>query len=91
MTAASALECQMFTPPQLAKRYGVTADKVVRWILAGELAALNLATTTIGRPRFKISPEAVEAFERRRAVLSPPAGRSPCRRRKTQAGVKEFF
>lgn len=60
------------TPPRLARRYGVSVDKVVRWILAGELEALNLATSPSGRPRYKITEEAIQAFERRRTVLCPP-------------------
>ena len=63
---------KVWTPPQLAKRYGVSTDKIVRWILAGELSAMNLATVTTGRPRYKITQAAVEAFEARRAILSPP-------------------
>jgi hypothetical protein len=66
---------EVFTPPQLAKRYRVSCDKIVRWILAGELAAMNLATTTSGRPRYRITAEALAAFEARRAVLSPPPRR----------------
>lgn len=75
MVIADALKAwtpPIWTPPKLAKYYGVSTDKVVRWILAGELAAINLATTTTGRPRYKITQEAVEAFEARRAILSPP-------------------
>ena len=73
--ARQATESEIFTPPQLAKRYGVNVDKVIRWILAGELAAMNLATRADGRPRYKITREAVEAFEARRAILSPPPRR----------------
>jgi hypothetical protein len=71
-------ERKVWTPPELARRYGVNPDKVVSWIDAGELAAMNLATTTGGRPRYKITDEAVQAFEARRAVV--PA--APVRRRK---------
>jgi hypothetical protein len=78
----------IFTPPKLGKRWGVSPDKVVRWILAGELAALNLAASPTGRPRYKITAEAVEAFETRRAVLCPPPRRP---RRKRLASVTEYF
>jgi transposase len=69
------MPANFLTPPQLAKRYGVSADKVVGWILAGELAAVNLATVANGRPRYKIAEEAVQVFEQRRAVVSPPPRR----------------
>jgi hypothetical protein len=72
---AAAIDAEVYSPPQLARKYGVNVDKVIRWILAGELAAMNLATTTEGRPRYKITAEAVEAFEARRAVLCRPPRR----------------
>jgi helix-turn-helix protein len=84
MVIADALK--VWTPPRLAKRYGVSVDKVIRWILAGELAAMNLATTTTGRPRYKITQESVEAFEARRTVLSPP----PRSRRKKPSLPADF-
>lgn len=74
MAVAEAL--RVYSPPMLAKRYGVSVDKVIRWILAGELVAMNLATTTTGRPRYKITQEAVESFEARRTILSPPPRRT---------------
>jgi hypothetical protein len=69
----TATKSEVFSPQQLAKRYGVAVDKITRWILAGELAALNLAQRADGRPRYRITAEAVEAFEQRRAVLCPPS------------------
>jgi hypothetical protein len=67
------------TPPAVARKYGVAAGKVIDWIESGQLAALNLATRPDGRPRYSISPEALDAFERARAVV-PVAGRNPHRR-----------
>ena len=87
MAIAEALK--VWTPPQLAKRYGVSTDKVVRWILAGELAAMNLATVTTGRPRYKVKDEAVEAFEARRAILSTPP-RPPRKKRLPDDFVRHF-
>ncbi len=77
-----------YTPPQLARHYGVSVDKVIRWILAGELQALNLATTTGGRPRYRITAEAVEQFEARRAVVAPPPRQ---RRRKANLNSGQFY
>ncbi len=85
----SSIEMVVFSPPQLAKRYRVSVDKVVRWILAGELAAMNLATRPGGRPRYKITQDAVAAFELRRSVVPPRP--SPHRRKRPTAGVKEYF
>lgn len=80
----------IWTPPKLAKRYGISVDKVIRWILAGELSAMNLATTTSGRPRYKITQEAVEAFEARRAILTPPP-RIHRKKRQFPAGFVRHF
>lgn len=82
-------ELVFFTPPKLAKRYGVSTDKVVRWILAGELEAMNFATTTNGRPRYKIPASAVEAFEARRQVISRPSKPRP--RRSLPTGIVRHF
>lgn len=66
-------ELQVFTPPQLAKLWAVAPEKVIGWILAGELEAVNFAARLGGRPRYRITREAKEAFERRRAVVVKPA------------------
>lgn len=76
------------TPPQVARMYGVKADKVVGWIRAGELAAFNAATKPGGRPRYLISEESLSAFESRRAIV-PAAPR--CRPRRKQADAFKWF
>lgn len=48
------------TPPNIAKRLGVTCDKVLGWIRSGQLRAVNLSEG--GRPRWKISPTDLETF-----------------------------
>jgi hypothetical protein len=78
------------TPPELARRYHVKADKVLAWIRAGELRALNIATTTGGRPRWLILPESIADFEARRSSTPPPRPVRIPRRRKP-VDVLEFF
>ena len=68
------------TPPAIARRYGVKPDKILAWIASGELAAINVAERPGGRPRWRISPEAIAAFERRRS--SRPAASPTTKRRK---------
>jgi len=41
----------MLTPPKLAKRLGVSADKVRGWIKSGQLAATDVCNRPGGRPR----------------------------------------
>jgi excisionase family DNA binding protein len=76
------------TPPQIAKRYGCDVHRVLRWIRNGELAAVNVGDGAM-RPRFRISQEALEAFERRRSAGPEPKVSRVRRRRDPQ--VKEYF
>lgn len=57
-----------YTVSQVAERYLVDADKVLGWIRAGELAALNVVQRVGGRPRWRITAEALAAFEASRAA-----------------------
>jgi excisionase family DNA binding protein len=75
------------TPPEFARQLRVKASKVIGWIRSGELAAIDTAPRGALRPRYRISREAVESFERRRAVVPLPA---PVRRRRKRAAVKSF-
>ena len=77
------------TPPQYAKRLGIKPSKVLTWIVRGELRAVNVALSTTGRPRWRIPPDAIIAFENQRAaklVVKPTR-----RRRKRDASIIEFF
>ncbi len=77
------------TPPELGRQIGVDPAKVIAWILSGQLAAVNCATRSTGRPRWKISPQAVEDFARRRAA---PAAKRQRRPRRVAAEVGgDFF
>jgi hypothetical protein len=76
------------TPPELAARWGVDPAKVLTWIRAGELRAIDAATRTGGRPRYLIDLADVAAFEARRNA-GPQV--KPIRRRRAQSNVIEFF
>ena len=77
------------TPPELARRWRISPDKVLNWIRSGELRAMNAATKQTGRPRYLVDPSDVEAFEARRTVQQAP--KSPRRKRHTNDDVIEFF
>lgn len=78
------------SPADVAKRYGISVNKVLGWIRRGELHAVNLANRVGGRPRWKIAPEALADFERSRsATPSPVSGRR--QRRPADAGILHFF
>jgi hypothetical protein len=79
-----------YSPADVAKRFGVGRDKVMAWIAAGELAALNVATRAGNRPRWRICPEAIESFERRRAAVPRPAPAKHARRPRLRTQVIEY-
>jgi excisionase family DNA binding protein len=76
----------MLTPPQIAKRLGVNPDKVLTWIRNGELEAFNAATRPDSqRPRYRVTEEALLAFQARRAV----GPQKPIARRRKKATLSE--
>ena len=71
-----------FTVAQLAERYAVKLHVVLRWIRNGELRAIDVREKLkeSKKPRWKILPEDLAAFEDRRAakpVASPQPRRKP--------------
>lgn len=77
------------TPPELARRWGISSDKVRAWIRSGKLAAIDAATRPGGRPRFLIDVRDLAAFEAARRVHTKvPTKRRP---RQRDAGVINFF
>jgi hypothetical protein len=77
------------SPSEIAKRYACDTHKVLGWIRRGELRALNVATTAGGRPRWRITEEALAVFEASRAVA--PLPRLTRSRRKKNAEYREYF
>jgi hypothetical protein len=76
------------TPPALAELMGLDVSKILTWIRRGELQAFNAATTAAGRPRYLISPSAIQEFEQRRAVVPKSARRT---RRPRDTRIIEFY
>lgn len=82
-------QAAMKTPPELAERWGVSAPKVIAFIENGELEAINIAHRNCTRPRYRISQEAIEAFERSRLVI--PEIKVPKVRKKSAGNGKDYF
>jgi hypothetical protein len=70
------------TVKDVARLYRVSPDKVRAWIKRGELAAVNTAAALCQRPRWIVLPEALAAFEHRRA--GGPAAKPQRRRRRAE-------
>ena len=74
----------------LKKRYGVGEHTVLGWIRRGDLKAINVARRAEGgRPKWRITQDAVDAFELLRG--SQPEPTAPRRRRKKDDSIVEFY
>jgi hypothetical protein len=72
---------------EFARYWGVSEGKVHQWIKRSELAAVNVASSVLGRRQYRITPEAAREFEQRR--LTGPAPKPT--RAKRQPGIIEFY
>jgi hypothetical protein len=84
-------ENTMLTPPALARRWGVAADKVLHLIHTAQIRAINLAHDPKGRPRYRIYLTEVERFEEARSTKPPIPKQQHRRRRQAPIGGKEYF
>lgn len=83
---------EWMTPPQVGRQLRVKPERIVGWIRSGELAAVDVSSRPgVGRPRYRISPEALDEFLKRRAAgrQAKPAKRP--KRRQPAAGVIQFY
>ena len=78
----------MLTVNQVAKRLQVDAEVVRGWCRSGALRCVNVGRGKL-KPRYRVTPEALEEFVRARTIGPPPP--KPRRRRKRQGDVIQFF
>ena len=78
-----------FSVKDMCERYRVGEHTVLVWIHNGELAAIDVSRQSAGKPKWRITQDALTAFEiSRTATPAPPrAGR----RRKPPADIVEFY
>jgi len=74
-----------YSPPEVARRLGCKPERILGWIRSGKLQALNTSAGS-KRPRFRVTPEALAAFERTLLVI--PSKLQPRRR---AAGRRKYF
>ncbi len=74
---------------QAAERFAVSQHTVLAWIRTGELAAINVGRSALGKPHWRITPDSLQAFELLRSA-QPHIDR-PRRRRKRSADVVKFY
>jgi excisionase family DNA binding protein len=77
------------TVADVAARYGVSEHTVLTWIRNRELRAVNVGRRPrAGKPRWRITEDALADFERVRTPTPPPP---QARRRRRPAEVIEFY
>jgi excisionase family DNA binding protein len=76
------------TTAEVADILAVAPDKVCDLIRDGQLTAYNLTRNPNARPRWRISPAALEQFLASRQSQPTPA---PQQRRPRLEGVKKYF
>jgi excisionase family DNA binding protein len=77
-----------YSVADICKRYGVSEHTVYGWIKSGELAAISVGRKLGGKPKWRITAEALQTFELLRTP-TPPTPRE--RRRKQPADIVEFY
>jgi excisionase family DNA binding protein len=83
--ATKASPVETYSVRQVAESLGIGRDKILRWIAAGLLPAMNLGAGST-RPRWRISREALDAFLKSRQTA--PQQQS---RRHPKAAVRDYF
>lgn len=78
------------TPKNIAARYGVGVNKILSWIAAGELRAIDVSTRHKERPRWLIPQDALTAFETARSNAPAPLP-TQRRSRKRETSAIQFF
>ena len=76
------------TPRQAARALGVRDGDLYAWIAAGLLRASDLAAPG-SRPRYRVSPAAIEEFLAAREIV--PAVRQVRRRARRETEIIQFF
>jgi len=59
---------------QFAKSWAVSKDKVLGWIHAGQLHAIDVRSPNSSRPQYRIPGAAVQAFSTARSNIALPNG-----------------
>lgn len=85
MTADTPLSGYSVT--DLSRRWRVSGDKIRSFIRKGELVAVNMAANLSARPQWRITPESVEQFEKKRSSNPPPS--AP--RRRSRPALVDYY
>lgn len=76
----------------ISKRWSCKTEKVSYFIESGQLIAINVASNPKGRkPRWRITQEALDNFERMRSTVPAPKPIPRQRRRANETMIPKYF
>ena len=78
-----------FTPLEVGRRYRIKPARVISFIRAGLLRAIDVASPDSSRPRFRIKKADLIAFEISREVRPRP--KKSYQKRRSKGDLIEFF
>jgi len=84
----SQLNDEMLTPPEVARRLRIKAERVRDFIKCGLLRAINVASPLSTRPRWRIHESDLLAFENSRSGGQRP---KQSKRRPQNQDITEYF
>ena len=88
--ARSKFDCRWLSVSDVASCLAVAPDKVLAWIHSGELRGHDLTErSSAQRPRWRISPDDLEAFLRARQTRPAPIKSRP--QKKLDTAVIEYY
>jgi len=79
---------RFFTVRDISESRAVSIDVVLAWIKSGQLRATDVSRAAGKKPRWRIAPSDLAAFEETRS--STPMPKPQRRRRKAETPVKEY-
>ena len=86
----SAVARTKLKPAEVAGAWGVDVGKVLAWIHAGELPAVDVSKRRGGRPRWRIDVADLAAFEASRRNVQPKITSTPRRSRRRESEAAYF-
>jgi hypothetical protein len=84
----TATPSRYFSPADVADRYGCDIHKILAWLRSGELRGIDVSARRGTKPRWRIDPADLAAFEASRACAKAP---EPTKRRRKLENVTEYF
>lgn len=80
-----------YAPDQVGKMFGVTKQTVIKWCESGVMPAVNVASPSATRKRWRMSDDDIETFENRRQNKLPVVSARSSSCRNIARPTKDYF